>query len=583
MRTILFFIFAFFASMSIGQSASEKVDMRTHTQEFQDFKDIKFGMFIHWGLYAVPAGRWKGEYDRGIGEWIMNHKKIPVTEYEQLAKQFNPVKFNAEEWAQLAEDAGMKYMVITSKHHDGFAMYGSKASAFNIVDATPYHKDPMKELSAACARHGIKFGFYYSHAQDWHEPNAAGNDWDFPEERNYSVYLRNKAIPQVKEILSNYGPLFLIWFDTPRLLTKEDAVELGQLVRSIQPACLVNSRLGHGQGDYEQMGDNAIPVQAYDQKWEVPATLNDTWGYKSDDSHWKEPKDLIQKLADIVSKGGNYLLNVGPSAEGIIPQESQKILREIGTWLQVNGESIYGTNFSPFIYNDIVWRCTTKPHKLYFHILNWPQKELAITGLESKVTNAFFLADGHQVKFRRDGNRVAFELPDSPVDPCNTVLVAEITDREAKVTPGYRYDDPQEIQVLYAREARLRGEDLRYDWDTQSCTNFIKSPAPFNELFWYLYYLPAVEYQVDMEYSCPDDIAGGEYDLRKGLLREDDESHKGLIGGTGGKFIKTQIGTISVEPGRKSMIVKFGLTDDKSAQIKVRKLILSKIASLKNQ
>ena len=159
-------------------------------------------MFIHWGLYAVPAGRWKGEYDRGIGEWIMNHKKIPVTEYEQLAKQFNPVKFNAEEWAQLAEDAGMKYMVITSKHHDGFAMYGSKASAFNIVDATPYHKDPMKELSAACARHGIKFGFYYSHAQDWHEPNAAGNDWDFPEERNYSIYPRNKAMPQVKEIPS---------------------------------------------------------------------------------------------------------------------------------------------------------------------------------------------------------------------------------------------------------------------------------------------------------------------------------------------------------------------------------------------
>ena len=549
----------------------------SHAEAMQYFEDIKFGMFIHWGLYAVPAGRWKGEYDRGIGEWIMSHQKIPVKEYEQIAKQFNPTLFDAEAWAQLAKDAGMQYLVITSKHHDGFAMYDSEVSEFDIVDATPYKQDPMKALSQSCARHGIQFGFYYSHAQDWHEPNAAGNNWDFPEERNYQIYLRNKAIPQVKEILRGYGPLFLIWFDTPRLLTKEDAIELGNLVKEKQPNCLVNSRLGHGQGDYEQMGDNAIPVQPYARKWEVPATLNDTWGYKVDDNNWKEPRDLIQKLADIVSKGGNYLLNVGPTAEGIIPAESQNILQEIGAWLKVNGESIYNTDFSPFLYKDIVWRCTAKPNTLYFHILNWPGTRLVIPGLESKVTDAYFLSNSKKVVFEQHGNEVTFQLPAEPVDKNNTVLVAKIADQKAIVTKGFRYNDPQDVQFLYARDARMRGEDLLYDWQTQSCSNFVEAPAPLNELFWYVYDPAPGKYDVEMEYSCDDDVAGGRYDLRRGQLREDEESQKGTIQGTGGQFVTMPMGQLDIQPGLDNMIIKFGLVDGQSAQIKVRKLVLKKV------
>ena len=406
----------------------------------RDFDEMKFGMFIHWGLYAIPAGEWKGKYVRGIGEWIMFRERIPVKEYEQLARQFNPVKFNGDEWAQLARDAGMRYLVITSKHHDGFAMFKSNASKYNIVDATPYGKDPMKELSAACARRGIGFGFYYSQDQDWHEAGGRGNDWDFPKERDAQPYLENKVFPQVKEILSNYGKLSLIWFDTPGLLSLEQVTRLRGMVKQLQPSCLLNSRIGHNMGDYTQTADNAIPIQVYTQdgKWEIPATLNDTWGYKKNDNNWKDPRDLIAKLADIASKGGNYLLNVGPTAEGVIPKPSQDILRTIGKWLAVNGESIYGTSPSPFYFPDITWRATVKPGKIYLHILNWPGPKLRLRGLESEVKRAYFLAGKAAAPFTREGNAIDFELPAKPVDRFNSVLVIEIADQTPRVAKAFR-------------------------------------------------------------------------------------------------------------------------------------------------
>ena len=261
------------------------------------------------------------------------------------------MKFNAEAWVKMAEDAGMKYIVITSKHHDGFAMYGSKVSKYNIVDATPFQRDPLKELAAACARHNIKFGFYYSQSQDWHEPNGAGNTWDFGPDAEkdsiYDQYLRGKAEPQVKELLTNYGPVCLIWFDTPRMMTGERGPRFIDIVHTMQPATLIDGRLGV-KGDYVSMGDNQIPNQVVKEDWEVPATLNHTWGFKKDDTDWKTPEDLTFKLVDIVSKGGNYLLNVGPTSEGVIPQASQDNLRAVGRWLKVNGESIYGAGPTPF-------------------------------------------------------------------------------------------------------------------------------------------------------------------------------------------------------------------------------------------
>ena len=435
------------ASFAAAAAAPPPADM-TQDERMKWFREAKFGLFIHWGLYAIPAGEWKGQKYAHIGEWIMHDAQIPVADYEQLAKQFNPVKFNAEEWVQMAEDAGMKYIVITSKHHDGFAMYHSQVSKYNIYDATPFHRDPLKELAAACARHHIRFGFYYSQAQDWHEPNGAGNTWDFgpDDKKDFDQYLRAKAEPQVKELLTNYGPVCLIWFDTPRMMTVGDrAQRFADILRSLQPATLIDGRLGK-EGDYRSMGDNSIPNQVVTGDWEVPATLNHTWGFKKDDTDWKSPEDLTFKLVDIASKGGNYLLNVGPTSEGVIPQASQDNLRAVGRWLKINGEAVYGAGPTPFgdelgaVDNSThdkkgnpgfkmatEWRCTTKPGKLYITFFKWPNGTFELNKVKGRVTKAYLLADpSHKgLAVKQDGDRVTVTMPEKAPGQIASVLALD--------------------------------------------------------------------------------------------------------------------------------------------------------------
>lgn len=314
--------------------------------KFEWFKEAKFGMMIHWGLYCLPAGEWKGQRMDYIGEWLQSRYRIPNVEYHPLASAFNPILFNADEWAQLAADAGMKYMVFTAKHHEGFAMYHSRVDKFNIVDATPYGRDVMYELANACARHGIKFGLYYSQDLDWSDPDGGGytrphdncgmswtNDWDFPDNanKNYTLCYERKIKPQVKEILTQYGDLCLIWFDTPQTISPEQSRELADMVHTYQPNCLVNSRIGNGMGDYRSMGDNEIPDEYMaDGLVETPATLNDTWGYKSFDNNWKPAEKVLALKRHLNERGVNYLLNVGPDYLGRIPAPAVDILRKAG-------------------------------------------------------------------------------------------------------------------------------------------------------------------------------------------------------------------------------------------------------------
>ncbi|MFA6947686.1 MAG: alpha-L-fucosidase [Eubacteriales bacterium] len=310
------------------------------------FKDAKYGMMVHWGLYCLPAGEWKGTRIPGIGEWIQYQCRIPHDEYAALANAFNPILFDADEWVKLALDSGMKYMVVTSKHHDGFAMYHSKVSKYNVVDATPFGRDVIGELANSCAKHGLKFGLYYSQALDWAHPDGAGYDcgehgcdnfWDWDRKtKDYSRCFEEKIKPQVKEILTQYGDLCLIWFDVPQTIKPEQSLELYNYVKKYQPNCLINSRIGNGVCDYRSLGDNEISDHDFgDELVETAATTNDTWGYKAFDQNWKDANEIIRIKNHLNERGINYLLNVGPDYLGRIPSPSADILREVGGKLAV--------------------------------------------------------------------------------------------------------------------------------------------------------------------------------------------------------------------------------------------------------
>jgi alpha-L-fucosidase len=396
----------------------------------------------------MPDIAFKDERFPSIGEWVQHDARIPVAEYALLARQFNPTKFSADDWVALAKQAGMRYVVPVAKHHDGFAMFASKASPFNVVDTTPFGCDPMQELAAACRKQGLRMGFYYSQAQDWHHPGGAiaGGSWDPAQQGDYDNYLKTIALPQVRELLTHYGPVALLWFDVPINITVERAQSFVELVRQLQPDCLINGRLSHASGftgnDYSTRQDNEVPGNVTPGLWETIATMNDTWGFKKNDHNWKPADILIFRLVDIVSKGGNYLLNVGPTADGMIPEESVKALKQVGAWLQVNGQAIYGAGPTPFgselkgsathdtrfkYQKPAGWRCTTKPGKLYIHLFDWPHGSFRLEDVQGKVTSAQLLATPqHKLHFKQTGSALVVSLP--PVAPGEfaTVLALDV-------------------------------------------------------------------------------------------------------------------------------------------------------------
>jgi alpha-L-fucosidase len=380
-------------------------------------------MFIHWGLYAIPAGEWRGRVIDGLAEWIMLRARIPVAEYAPLASRFNPISFDADAWARLAAESGAKYLTITAKHHDGFCMFDSQYTDYTIVRATPFGRDPMAELAAACARHGVRLCFYYSQTQDWHHPGGDGNDWDYADAtRDFDGYVERYVKPQVRELLTGYGPIGLMWFDTPKRMTANQSRELVDLVHALQPACLVNGRIGNGLGDYAETSDNLIPGSELPADWETPATINDTWGFKNSDHNWKSPAELVQKLADIASKGGNYLLNVGPTADGVIPRPSVERMRAVGAWLATNGRSVYGTRPGPLQGFD-AYRTTHRGSTIYVHVFDWPlDGVLRLPALPGKPVSAT-LPDGSACQIAPDGDgwRIVTGATQAP-DSLNTVV-----------------------------------------------------------------------------------------------------------------------------------------------------------------
>lgn len=445
------------------------------------WREARFGLFIHWGLYAIPAGVWQGKRVPYIGEWMMFREKIPVATYEQFAARFNPRHFDAAQWAQLAQDAGMRYLVITSKHHEGFAMYHSKASPYNVVDATPWGRDPMKDLARECAKRAIKLCFYYSQDLDWHHPDGAWNTWDYDEKKKQPErYLQEKVFPQLRELLTQYGPVGMIWFDTPLTLSKAQSARIRRFVKKLQPQCLVSGRIGHGLGDYSLPRDNFLPPARLDGDWETCATLNHTWGFKKHDHEWKNAENLITTLVDLVSKGVNYLLNVGPDADGVVPAPSAQRLRQVGRWLRVNGAAVYGTSPSPFR-NEFSWgRITTKGHTLYFHFFGKPDRYFRLHGLKTPVKSVTALADSKRQFAFRELNDPATGTPILAIDfaglkttkPVTVIAVALTAAPQVEPLTLQQPDDSVTLIGPQARvgsdaakpEMRMGGNGLTENW-----------------------------------------------------------------------------------------------------------------------
>lgn len=443
----------------LATSASDAWPQKSDAERLDWWHEAKFGMFIHWGVYSMYGGVYKGyQQARGDAAWIENRCKIPVAEYRENARRFDPVNYDPEAWVKMAKDAGMKYLIITAKHHDGFALFDSKASDWNVVDATVYGKDLLKPLADACHKYGIKLGFYYSQAVDWTNPGASAarrlmkEGWPNPDSTKideytkehdghwdpvqltstFDQYIDRVAVPQVKELLTNYGKVSILWWDYATQMKTVSGAEKLQSLLSLQPGIITNDRL---HPDFH--GDTKTPEQAIPdrdavdgQNWETCMTMNGSWGYKSYDHNWKSSETLIRNLIRIAARGGNYLLNIGPKPDGTFPPECVARLKDIGQWMNVNGEAIYGTQAGRL--PELPWgECTQKEEKgktiLYLSVFNWPANgELEVDGLNNTVISAKLLVTGTKLKITKATDKLIIKVPASAPDTVASIIRVDV-------------------------------------------------------------------------------------------------------------------------------------------------------------
>lgn len=525
------------------------------------FREAKFGMFIHWGIYSIL----------GRGEWVMYNEKIQVNEYEKLVEQFNPTNYNPREWVALARDAGMRYITVTTKHHDGFCMFDSDLTDYDCM-STPAKRDFIGELVEACREAGLRILFYYS-LLDWHHPDyLPRRPWETSVRpatgANFGGYVEY-MFGQIKELCTKYGKIDGIWFDGGWEHGPDEwgSERLIGMIRELQPEAIVNDRAGI-PGDFETPEQYVpeVPPQEGRRAWETCMTINDNWGYHAEDQNYKPVSKLIRTLVDIVSKGGNLLLNVGPRPDGTIQPEFVSRLRAMGVWLKENGEAIYGTEPSPF--RRTPWGgCTVKENNVYLHLFEYPADPLIIDGLKNKVLKAYLLKDGTPVSFRQDGISVILELPPTIPDPYDTVVVLEVEGKpEAENVLRQGRDGSIELQ---ARDAELHGSLIRYE-SGHGRDNIGFWTTTDDYVTWDLIVEKGGTFFVHITYSCDRGAGGSEYLLEIGGSRI-----RGVVRETGGwdKFGSERVGRMNLVPGRHRVLFK-ALSKPGYAVMNLRKIEL---------
>lgn len=540
-------------------------------KRMQWFEDARFGMFIHWGVYSPLACTWDGKRYNGYGEHIQRMARIPVEVYKkEVAGKFNPQEFDAEEWIRIAKETGMKYFIITSKHHDGFAMYDSKVSDYNIVKATPFGRDPMKELRDACRKAGIKFGFYYSHAFDWGEKIGVGNDWDYNNPggdkllggRNWwetrkefipiaRKYVDEKALPQIKELIDNYDP-DIMWFDTPHKLPQEECIRIVKFTRDAKPDIIINGRAIAGFDRYDYYNTNDCPYEFSnygDNYWEGIPTTNNSYAYNENDNDYKPASFFIRLTVKAAARGGNILMNIGPMGNGKFSAPDLEILKGIANWWKVNGDaSICGTQATPLTVQS--WgESTRKGNNLYLHVFDWPKDgKLCVGGLLTDVKRAYLLSNPQKsLKHARNGKDVWVDVPTACPDTINSVVVLECAS-DLKVDSRRRISTTQEADCLRTFDAQLVG-GARYGGEEVEahCVQNLKKKG--DGVVWPVRLDKPTTYEVSIAYVAP-------------APKYKDEMVEGDAGKELRKASSGAGGVYSISLGGKRLVKKVSTGDD---------------------